>query len=152
VETALLVVHVLAAAVWVGGTVALVFVGVPVVRQLEGEQRARLLRELGHRWRPIGYGALAVLLLTGAFLLERRHAFAGAPLKFDVIFVVKFSFFCGLVVLTYFHDLRLGPGLARQIREGRPPTLLRRLIVVGWLAFVLTIVIPVLGVVLAETG
>src|SRR5262249_35241434 len=148
----LLVVHVLAAAVWVGGTITLVFVGVPVVRVLEGEQRARLLRELGRRWRPLGYGALAVLLVTGADLLREGHAFAGTPLKFDVIFLVKFSFFLGLVVLTYFHDLRLGPGLARQMREGRPPTLRRRLVVVGWLAFTLTIAIPVLGVVLAETG
>ena len=47
----LLVLHVLAAAVWVGGTVALVFVGVPVVARLEGPERARSMRELGHRWR-----------------------------------------------------------------------------------------------------
>ena len=30
------VLHVLAAAVWVGGTVVLVFVSVPVIRRLEG--------------------------------------------------------------------------------------------------------------------
>jgi putative copper export protein len=36
----LVVFHVLATAVWVGGTVALVFVGVPVLRTLSPEQRA----------------------------------------------------------------------------------------------------------------
>jgi putative copper export protein len=54
VEEALLAVHLLAAAIWVGGTVALVFVAVPPVQRLQGEARAALLRELGRRWRPIG--------------------------------------------------------------------------------------------------
>ena len=38
--TALRILHVLSASVWVGGTVILVFVGVPAIRQLEGEARA----------------------------------------------------------------------------------------------------------------
>ena len=47
VDVVLLAVHLLAAAVWVGGTVALVFVGVPVVARLEGEARGRSMRMLG---------------------------------------------------------------------------------------------------------
>ena len=65
VQSVLVAVHLLAAAVWVGGTVALVFVGVPVVARLEGEARSRSMRLLGKRWRPIGYGALFVLGVTG---------------------------------------------------------------------------------------
>jgi len=45
----LVAVHLLAASVWVGGTVALVFVGVPVVARLEGEARGRSMRMLGQR-------------------------------------------------------------------------------------------------------
>jgi uncharacterized membrane protein len=80
VDAVLLVLHLLAAAVWVGGTVALVFVGVPVVARLEGEMRSRSMRELGRRWRPIGYGALLVLGVTGVPLAANvavgRAAFA----------------------------------------------------------------------------
>src|SRR5919201_1397500 len=65
VESLLVAIHLLAAAVWVGGTVALVFVGVPVVASLEGEERLRSMRALGRRWRPLGYGALLVLGITG---------------------------------------------------------------------------------------
>ena len=53
---------------------------------------------------------------------------------------------------AFFHDFVLGPGLARQIREGRPQTLRRRLVVVGWLNFALTLTVPVLGTVLAHLG
>ena len=58
VLTALRILHVLSACVWVGGTVALVFVGVPAIRQLEGEARATAMRTLGRRWRPIGWSAM----------------------------------------------------------------------------------------------
>lgn len=149
-DTALIAIHVLAAAVWVGGTVALVFVGVPVIRKLESEVRAMALAELGRRWRPIGWGAIAVLLATGAANAVRRHAFGGAGRGFDVVFAIKIGLVVGLIVASYFHDYVLGPGLARQIRAGEPQTLRRRLILVGWSSFVLTIAIPILGVVLAE--
>ena len=61
----LVVVHLLAATVWVGGSTALIFVGVPAIRTLDGEPRGRAMKELGLRWRPLGYGALVVAALTG---------------------------------------------------------------------------------------
>ncbi|MGZ8695256.1 MAG: hypothetical protein ACXWYS_07435, partial [Gaiellaceae bacterium] len=86
-EAALVAVHLLAAAVWVGGTVALVFVGVPVVRSLEGEARARAMKMLGTRWRPIGYGSLGVLVVTGLLLAEED--LDGASSGFSVVLAVK---------------------------------------------------------------
>ena len=40
-------VHLLAAGVWFGGSTALVFVGVPAIRTLEGEPRGRAMKALG---------------------------------------------------------------------------------------------------------
>jgi putative copper export protein len=39
VNAVLVIVHLLAASIWVGGSVALVFAGVPAIRVLEGEPR-----------------------------------------------------------------------------------------------------------------
>ena len=150
IETALIVVHVLAAATWVGGTIALVFVAVPVVRQLEGPARAAALAGLGRRWRPLGWGALAVLVATGAGLAAERGAFASTDATFDVVFALKLTLVAALGVVACLHDFVLGPGLSRQIREGRPQTLRRRLVVVGWTSFALTLAVPILGVTLAE--
>ena len=44
--TAVRVVHLLSASIWVGGTAALVFVCVPAIRRLEGEARATARRRL----------------------------------------------------------------------------------------------------------
>ena len=143
-------VHLLAAIVWVGGTVALVFVAVPPVQRLEGETRARILREFGHRWRPIGWSALGVAVVTGALLAARAHAFDSAPHDFDWVLAVKGALVGLLVAGAYLHDFVLGPGLARQVREGKRQSLRPLLVGIGRANLLLTIAIPVLGVVLSQ--
>ncbi len=152
-ETAIAALHLLAAAVWVGGTVALVFIAVPTARLFEGEDRARALRRLGQGWRPLGWGAMAVLAGTGLALAGLQGVFSGdASTRFYAVFAVKVALVAALAVGAFFHDFVLGPGLARQIREARPQTLRRPLVVVGWLNFALTLAVPVLGTVLAHVS
>src|SRR5581483_4167035 len=111
VDDVLRIVNLLAAAVWVGGTVALVFVAVPPVQRLEGDVRAQLLRELGRRWRPIGWSALGVAVATGAALAVHDGAFGSAPTRFDWVLAVKGVLVGVLVAGAYLHDYVLGPGL-----------------------------------------
>jgi uncharacterized membrane protein len=150
VEPALVALHVLAAAVWVGGTVGLVFVAVPPVQRLEGEVRARLLREFGRRWRPIGWSALGVAVVTGLALAGYDHAFDTAPTSFDWVLGVKGALVGLLVAGAYVHDYVLGPGLARQIRAGEPQSLRPILTAIGRGNLAITIALPILGVVLSE--
>ena len=152
-ETAVAALHVLAAAVWVGGTVALVFIAVPAARMFEGEDRARALRRLGSGWRPLGWSALAVLAGTGLVLAGEDGVFSGhASTRFYAVFAAKVALVAALAAGAFVHDFVLGPGLARQIREGRPQTLRRPLVVVGWCNFTLTLIVPVLGTVLAHVS
>ena len=149
-QEALLVLHVLAASVWVGGTIALVFVAVPPVQRLQGEERARLLRDFGRRWRPIGWSALGIAIATGPGLAAYDHAFDTAPASFDWVLGVKGALVGALVAGAYLHDYVLGPGLARQIHEGRPQSLRPALTWIGRGNLMITIALPVLGVVLSE--
>jgi len=150
-EVILRIVHLLAAIVWVGGTVALVFVSVPPAqRLLEGPQRAAMLRELGRRWRPLGWGALGVAVVTGAWIAADERAFDTTPTRFDVVLAVKGALVGLLVGGAYLHDFVLGPGLARQIREGKPQSLRPLLVVIGRLNLLITVSLPVLGAVLSE--
>lgn len=149
-EATLHAIHLLAAAVWVGGTIGLVFVAVPPVQRLEGEVRARLLREFGRRWRPIGWSALGVAIASGLGLAGYDHAFHTAPTSFDVVLAVKGALVGVLVAGAYLHDYVLGPGLARQIRDGQPQTLRPLLTTMGRANLLITIALPILGVVLAE--
>jgi len=150
VKEALQVVHVLAAAIWVGGTVALVFVAVPPVQRLQGEVRAQLLREFGRRWRPIGWSALGVAVLTGLGLAGYDHAFHTASTSFDWVLAVKGVLVGLLASGAYLHDYVLGPGLARQIRAGQAQSLRPLLTTIGRGNLLITLALPVLGVVLAQ--
>jgi putative copper resistance protein D len=153
--TVLRILHVLSASVWVGGTVALVFVGVPAIRTLEGEARATAMRALGRRWRPLGWSAMAVAILSGLWLTDRNGGFNSAALDtdFDRTLILKSVLVVLLVVGALLHDYVLGPRLQRELRERRPsaPATRRRLVVVGWFNFGLTIAVPVLGAAVLTT-
>ena len=144
--TAVLVaVHLLAAAVWVGGSTALVFVGVPAVRTLEGDARGRAMRELGLRWRPLGYGALLVAGATGIALAARDWQGAAS---FQIVLWVKVALAVCLLVVSYLHNFVLGPRLQVEVREGREQRSRRALVAVGWTSYALTLALPILGVAL----
>jgi uncharacterized membrane protein len=145
VEGVLVVVHLLAATVWVGGSTALVFAGVPAIRTLEGEPRGRAMKELGLRWRPLGYGALLVAAVTGAVLAARDWEDTAS---FQIVLWVKVALALCLVVVSYLHNFVLGPRLQEEIKAGREQTSRPALVVVGWISYGLTVTLPVLGVVL----
>jgi putative copper export protein len=147
-EEVVVIVHLLAAAVWLGGSVALVFAGVPAIRTLDGEPRGRAMKELGLRWRPIGYGSLLVLALTGIELA--RHDWSDSHSPFQTVLWVKVGLSACLVAASYAHNFVLGPRLQEEIREGRAQVTRPRLVVVGWTSLALTITVPILGAILAH--
>jgi len=147
-EVVLVAIHVVAATVWVGGTIALTFIAVPAIRKLTGEPRQLAMRTLGRRWRPIGWSALLVLVSTGVPLAY--HVLPGSGAGAKAVFGVKMGIFAGLLVTGYMHDFVLGPRLAAEVREGREERSRRPLVLVGWTSFTLTLALPILGVVVAE--
>lgn len=149
-EDVIVIIHLLAACVWVGGSVALVFAGVPAIRVLEGEPRGRAMRELGLRWRPLGYGSLVVLGITGVALA--RHDWSDGRSPFKTVLWVKVGLSICLVVASYLHNFVFGPRLQAEIRDGRPQKSRPTLVAVGWTSLALTLTVPVLGAVLANLG
>ena len=149
--TFLRIAHLMSATIWVGGTVALVFVGVPAIRRLEGEARATALRALGRRWRPLGWSAMGVAILSGLWLTHLHGGLSSAALSsdFDQTLILKSVLVLVLVIGALIHDYVLGPRLQRELKAGdaQAPSTRRRLIIVGWFNFTLTIAVPVLGVI-----
>jgi putative copper export protein len=145
VTAVLVTVHLLAAGIWFGGSTALVFVGVPAIRELEGEARGRAMRQLGLLWRPLGYGALLVAALTGVALAARDWDHSTA---FQVVLWTKVVLFCFLLVASYLHNFVLGPRVQAEVRAGGEQPTRPKLVVVGWISYGLTMTLPVLGVVL----
>lgn len=145
------IVHLLSACVWVGGTVVLVFVGVPAIRKLEGEARATAMRALGRRWRPLGWSAMGTSIVSGLWLTDLHGGFNEEAFStdFDRTLILKSILVALLCAGAVVHDYVLGPRLQRELRAGAPhaPATRRRLVIVGWFNFSLTLAVPILGAV-----
>ena len=118
-ENVLVIIHLLAACIWVGGSIALVVAGVPAIRTLEGEPRGKAMKELGLRWRPLGYGALLVLGVTGVALAQHDWSQGRSP--FHTVLWVKVGLSVALVAASYLHNFVYGPRLRAEIRERPAP-------------------------------
>jgi uncharacterized membrane protein len=128
------VLHVLAALVWLGGMFFLALVGAPVLRRVEPpELRQRLFRELGLAFRRVGWITLGVLLLTGTLLLHQRgwlrHELLRAPSFWRTAAGTALGWKLGAVStmlgLQAVHDFALGP-MAGRAAAGSPEAMRHR--------------------------
>ena len=109
--------HLLAAICWIGGTIFLSLVLVPVLkREPFTAQRPLLFRTVARRFRIVVWGAIAVLLLTGPLLLYRRGISISDPLNWPMVLTVKLGLVTFLLFLTLTHDLVLGPLVGRIMK------------------------------------
>jgi uncharacterized membrane protein len=155
-------VHVLAAAIWVGGMIFVALVVVPVIRRKELQgAAARLIHFTGIRFRWVGWACFVLLLVTGLFnVLVRGIAWAdlftpqfwAAP--FGKLLAVKLVVFALILASSALHDFLVGPR-AVVVWQERPgsaeATRLRRQATrFGRLNLLLALTIVALGVMLVR--
>jgi len=75
-------IHILAAMTWVGGLIYTAAVVVPLAVRREPAERQRVLRAFGGRFRWIGWGAVAISIMTGVGNLTLRYS----PIKISQLF------------------------------------------------------------------
>jgi uncharacterized membrane protein len=126
-------VHVLAAMLWLGGMLFLGLVGAPALRSVEPPQlRQALFRDIGTRFRGVGWAAIATLVVTGILNLHFRgwlaSAFAssafwsttpGRALAMKLIAVLT------MILVSAFHDFVHGPRASR-FAPGTPDAIAAR--------------------------
>ena len=109
--------HVLAAISWIGGTIFLSVVLVPVLRREPfASQRALLFRTIARRFRSVVWGAIAVLLFTGPLLLHQRGIPIADPSGWPMVLAAKLGLVTILLLLTLTHDLILGPRVGKILQ------------------------------------
>lgn len=153
--------HIIAAAVWVGGMLFLVMVVVPWLRSRARREAAVMLRETGRRFRNIGWACFVVFLVTGAVNLWMR----GVPLasfwqidwlasEFGRIVVLKIGLFSLIVAVSIAHDFVIGPRASDAIEKDPQSesarVLRRRASLLGRLNVLLALIAVFVGVVLVR--
>ncbi len=109
--------HLVAAAIWVGGMLFLALVLVPVVRRQEYREHApRLVHLTGTRFSRVGWVCLGLLVVSGFASLGFRGigwaalsnlGFWGSP--FGQVLGIKLALVAVILGLSAWHDFRVGP-------------------------------------------
>jgi putative copper export protein len=109
--------HVLAAAVWIGSMAFFALVVVPVVRRAEGgDAGPRLLRRMGARYRAVGWVSLGVLVATGVANLHFHGITLGdvaggrlSSTPFGHALAYKLSFVVAAIGASFVHEQLMPP-------------------------------------------
>lgn len=149
--------HVVAAMLWVGGSLFLPLVITPVFRhRFAPEQRTELVSAIGMRFRPIAWIALAVLVLTGIRQASIILAAAPDPARafattaYGRTLQVKIFLVAVILGLQALHDFYLGPKLRKRTAEHGPGLARARSATIGLAVggLLLTLVVVTLAVAL----
>ena len=116
-------IHLLAAATWVGSQVFMFGAVVPALRTLDEAARHRAVLVLNRRFAWLGWGALAILVLTGINNVIQRQDETDLVFDYDFryawIFVVKLVLVAVVIALTAIHTYVVGPQLLALQEGGR---------------------------------
>lgn len=125
--------HVLAAMAWLGGMLFLGLVGAPALRTVEPPQlRQALFRDIGMRFRGVGWAAIGILVVTGVLNLHFRGwlsaAFASSEFWSTTAgrsLALKLVAVTTMIGISAFHDFVHGPRASR-LAQGTPEAIAAR--------------------------
>ena len=113
----------MAAATWVGSQVFMFAAVVPALRTLDEAARHRAVLVLNRRFAWLGWGALAILVLTGISNVIDRQRDTDLVFNYDFryawIFVVKLALVAVVIALTAIHTYVVGPRLLALQERGQ---------------------------------
>lgn len=134
--------HVLAAVVWIGGMVFLGLVLVPVLRDRSiAGQAAQLIHRTGVRFRNVGWACLLILVATGLVNLTRWGVDVERATSAELwaspwgkILAVKLSLVVLALTVSAVHDFVVGPRATAALRQAPGSDDARRMRrVAGWM-------------------
>jgi len=156
--------HILAAVVWIGGMVFLGAILIPVLRRTraEGGQYAELIHRTGTRFRNVGWACLVILVVTGFVNLatrwgvgfERLHSADLWASPWGHILATKLVLVAAALAISGVHDFVVGPRATRTLRTApgsKEAGRLRR--AAGWMGranLLIAVVIVSLGMMLVR--
>ena len=124
-------IHLLAAATWGGSHIVMSAGIIPALRTLDEAARHRAVLVLNRRFAWLGWGALAILVLTGIDNVIQRQEDTDLVFNYDFryawIFVVKLVLVAVVIALTAIHAYVIGPRLLALQERGQASAELGRM-------------------------
>jgi copper resistance protein D len=129
-------IHILMAAIWVGGLIYTSAIVIPYALSKQGEERQQIIRGMARRFRKIGWVSIIILILTGIGNLYLRAVPIGLEKLFsgEAFDPTKVDGFIGrwlswklllvglMIALMLYHDITsLAAAKRHEGKSGNPP-------------------------------
>ena len=110
--------HILAATAWVGPQLMMFLVVMPSLRSMEdAAARYRFMQVLTPRFGWLGFGALALLVITGIENIRRYAPDDMFDLRYGYILTAKLATVAAMALITAVHSFYIGPAQMRLQAE-----------------------------------
>ena len=155
------VIHILAAAAWIGSGLFLAFIFFPLMRKPElKNQVLNILRQSGQRLRIFAWFAFLMLFLSGSFNVIHRYGIEAIATKgfwssgTGFLLAIKLMLFLLIIIISFYHDFIVGPKAA-ALSEAKPDStqvrkLRKRAAFCGVLNILLGVIIIILAVMIVR--
>ena len=117
--------HLVAAVVWMGGIIMLLYVVWPAMGQVLGlsAERNRIAYGIVRRFTPISMSAIAVLTVTGSYMMLMDENYLGMLNLGNIwakLLLAKHILFVVMVVAAIYIGFVINPRIGRGLEEGSP--------------------------------
>jgi|TARA_B100001750_G_scaffold52306_1_gene39777 putative copper export protein len=154
-------VHITSAAIWVGGSLFIGAVFAPILKKMSMsvEERLQLMIKVGRRFNKIAVPALVILIVTGMY--QAHLVLQKSDVLFDTsygnVLIIKIILVVALIA-TYAVHVRIirkdveDQIMASQISEDQLQKLRKKIIILGEITVVLSVIILFLAALLNSGG
>jgi len=154
-------VHITSAAIWVGGSLFIGAVFAPILKKMSmsAEERLQLMIKVGRRFNKIAVPALIILIVTGMY--QAHLVLQKSDILYDTsygnILIIKIILVVALIV-TYAVHVRIirkdveDQIITNQISEHQLQKLRKKIIILGEITVVLSVIILFLAALLNSGG
>ena len=154
-------VHITSAAIWVGGSlfIGAVFASILIKMSMSAEERLQLMIKVGRRFNKIAVPALIILIVTGMY--QAHLVLQKSDILYDTsygnILIIKIILVVALIV-TYAVHVRIirkdveDQIITNQISEHQLQKLRKKIIILGEITVVLSVIILFLAALLNSGG
>ena len=154
-------VHITSAAIWVGGSLFIGAVFAPILKKMSMsvEERLQLMIKVGRRFNKIAVPALVILIVTGMY--QAHLVLQKSDLLFDTsygnVLIIKIVLVAALIATYAVHVRIIRKDIedqitANQIPEAQLQKLRKKIIILGEITVVLSVIILFLAALLNSGG
>ena len=153
-------IHLVASAIWVGGSLFIAMVFAPVLKTMGSsvEDRLQIMIKVGRKFNRVAIPSLMILIATGIFnahqmLIRPEFLFSTS---YGMLLVIKIIFVAGLLVAFGVHVRIIRKEIeqkitAKQLSDSQIAKLRTKIIIVGQVTVILSVVILFMAALL-DTG